>query len=165
MKRWLCFRAVRCAFIVMTFFTLVLACRGPSQDVITKQDAFSKQREGLIYQVSYQKAFQCVIFTLTKKGIAIDKIDEKKGFITTLPQQVRAEKYAFQIAIRTISVSETAISVICTWSVPSGIDIKYAFLPSTVARSKSKKLEIELAEDISKEITKEEAEKSKKNEI
>jgi len=114
MKRWLSFRVLRCVFIVMTFFTLALACRGPSQDVITKQDTFSKQREGLIYQVSYPKAFQIVIFTLTKKGIAIDNIDEKNGFITTRPQQIRAERYVFQIAIRPNGISKTTISVICT---------------------------------------------------
>jgi len=150
---------MRCAFILMIFGTLVLACGGPGRDVI------SKQREGLVYQVSYQKAFQSVVFTLTKKGIAIDKIDEKNGLITTLPRQIRLERYVFQIAIRPIDTSNTAISVICMWSVPEGLDIKYAGLPSTTARSKSKKLEIELAEDISKEVMKEEAEKSKKNEI
>ena len=72
MKIGLDFRTVGCAVIFFSFVTLVLSCGGPSKEVITKQ------REGLVYQVSYQKAFQCVIFTLTKKGIAIDKIDEKK---------------------------------------------------------------------------------------
>jgi len=160
MKKGRYFRTVSCAVIFLSFVTLVFSCRGPSQDVITKQDAFSKQREGLIYQVSYQKAFQCVIFTLTKKGIAIDNIDEKNGFINTRPQQIRAERYVFQIAIRPSGISKTTISVICTWSVPPGIDINYAFLPSAVARSKSKKLEIELAEDIYNEMMKVEAEKS-----
>jgi len=160
MKKGRYFRTVSCAVIFWSFVTLVFSCRGPSQDVITKQDAFSKQREGLIYQVSYQKAFQCVIFTLTKKGIAIDNIDEKNGFINTRPQQIRAERYVFQIAIRPSGISKTTISVICTWSVPPGIDIKYAFLPSAVARSKSKKLETELAEDIYNEMMKVEAEKS-----
>lgn len=160
MKKGRYFPTVSCAVVFLSFVTLVFSCRGPSQDVITKQDDFSKQREGLIYQVSYQKAFQCVIFTLTKKGIAIENIDEKNGFINTRPQQIRAERYVFQIAIRPIGISKTTISVICTWSVPPGIDINYAFLPSAVARSKSKKLEIELAKDIYNEMMKVEAEKS-----
>ncbi|MCX8118378.1 MAG: hypothetical protein N3G78_10640, partial [Desulfobacterota bacterium] len=59
-----------------------------------------------------------------------------------------------------IGMSKTAISVICTWSVPPGIDINYAGIPSAVARSKSKKLEIELADDIHKEIMEVQIEKS-----
>lgn len=154
MKKRRYFQTVSCTVIFLSFATLVFSCGGPTKEVITKQ------REGLIYPVSYQKALQSVIFTLTKKGIAIDKIDEKNGFITTLPQQIRAERYVFQIAIRPIGMSKTAISVICTWSVPPGIDINYAGIPSAVARSKSKKLEIELADDIHKEIMEVQTEKS-----
>lgn len=155
MKRAGCIRIARCVLIILSSATLVSACGGINKDVITKQ------REGLIYQVSYQKALQCVIFTLTKRGIVIDKIDKENGFITTLPRQIREEKYIYQIAIRPIDTTRTSISVICNWSISPGADVTFYGIPSAVARSKSKKLEIELAEDINKEIMKVQIEKSK----
>jgi hypothetical protein len=92
------------------------------------------------------------MFTLTKKGITIHKIDKENGLISTLPRQIREEKYVYQIAIRPINEANTAIAVICTWSVSPGVDIAFSGIPSAVARSKSKKLEIELADEIGKEI-------------
>jgi len=154
MKKGRDFRSVRRTVIVFALVTLILSCGGPSKEVITKQ------REGLAYQVSYQKAFQCVIFTLTQKGIAIDKIDETKGFIITLPRQIREEKYIYQIAIRPVETTKTAISIICIWSITPGADVAFYGIPSAVAKSKSKKLEIELADDIQKEIMKVQIEKS-----
>jgi len=154
MKQGWYFRTVSYAVIFLSFATLASSCGGPSKEVITKQ------REGLVYQVSYQKAFQCVIFTLTKKGIGIDKIDEKKGFIITLPQQIREERYIYQIAIRPIEMTKTAVSVICIWSITPGVDVYFYGIPSAVAKSKSKKLEIELADDIHKEIMEVQIEKS-----
>jgi hypothetical protein len=115
MKKRRYFRTVTCAVIFLSFVTFLLSCGGPTREVITKQ------REGLVYQVSYEKAFQCVIFTLTKKGIAIDKIDEKKGFIITLPRQIREERYIYQIAIRPIEITKTAVSVICICNMGSGL--------------------------------------------
>ena len=140
-------------FILFAVAILVCSCASGDKEVI------KKQREGLIYPVSYQKAFQCAMFTLTKKGITIRQIDKENGLITTLPHQIREEKYVYQIAIRPVDEAKTAISVICTWGVSSGIDVAYAGIPSAVARSKSKKLEIELADEIGKEIMKPQIEK------
>jgi preprotein translocase subunit YajC len=127
----------------------LMGCTGPNKEIITKQ------REGRSYPVPYSTAFQTVIFTLTKKGIAIDTIDKENGFITTRPQQTREEKYVYQIAVRPVGTSETLISVMCNWSVSPGIDVAYAGIPSTIAKSKSGDLEIELADDIQKEMAKE----------
>jgi len=92
------------------------------------------------------------MFTLTKKGIAVHQVDKENGFIRTLPRQIREEKYVYQIAIRPIDEANTAIAVICTWSVSPGVDIAFSGIPSAVAKSKSKKLEIELADEIGKEV-------------
>lgn len=127
----------------------LMGCAGANKEIITKQ------REGLSYQVPYSTAFQIVIFTLTKKGIAIDTIDKENGFITTRPRQIREEKYVYQIALRPVATSETLISVMCNWSVSSGIDIRFVGIPSAIAKSKSGDLEIELADDIQKEMAKE----------
>ena len=135
------------AFVILVAIVLT-NCAGANKDVI------AKQREGVGYQVPYQTALQTTLFTLTKKGIAINFIDRENGFITTLPQQIREERYFYQIAIRPIGPSETIITVVCNWSVTPGIDIAFIGLPSAVARSKSSDLEIELAEDIRKEIAK-----------
>jgi hypothetical protein len=71
-------------YVVLFLFsaTLVSAFSGIHKEVI------KKQREGVIYQLSYQKAFQCVISTILEKGISIHKIDKENGFITTLPDRL-----------------------------------------------------------------------------
>ena len=124
----------------------LMGCAGANKDII------AKQREGISYPVPYQTALQTTLFALTKKGIAINTIDKENGFITTLPQQTREEKYVYQIAIRPVGPSETTISVMCNWTVSPGVDIAFIGIPSAIARSKSKDLEIELADDIQKEM-------------
>jgi len=127
----------------------LMGCAGANKEIITKQ------REGMSYPVPYSTAFQTVIFTLIKKGISIDTIDKENGFITTRPQQIREEKYVYQIALRPVGTSETLISVMCNWSVSPGIDFRFVGIPSAIAKSKSKDLEVELADDIQKEMAKE----------
>lgn len=124
----------------------LMGCAGANKDII------AKQREGISYPVPYQTAFQATLFALTKKGIAINTIDKENGLITTLPQQTREEKYVYQIAIRPVGSSETTISVVCNWAVSPGVDVAFIGIPSAIARSKSKKLEIEMADDIRKEL-------------
>ena len=126
----------------------LMGCAGANKEII------AMQREGISYAVPYQTALQTTLFVLTKKGIAINTIDKENGFITTLPQQTREEKYVYQIAIRPVSPSETTISVMCNWNVSPGVDIAFIGIPSAIARSKSKNLEIELADDIRKEMAK-----------
>lgn len=135
-------------FVFLFSAILLSACSGPSKEVI------QKQREGVTYEVSYKKALQSVLFTLTKNGIAVDKIDKENGFISTLPRQIREEKYLYTIAIRPIDARKTAISVICSWRISPGTDVVFSGIPSAVAKSKSKKLEMNLAEDIGKELAK-----------
>ena len=149
MRKWKDIVILRYVVLFLFSATLVTACSGISKDVI------KKQREGVIYQVSYQKAFQCVISTILKKGISVHKIDKENGFITTLPRQIRAEHYSYNIVIKYIGKRNTAISVICKWEISPGADIAYYGIPVAVAKSKSKKLEIELAEAIREEIMKE----------
>lgn len=112
----------------------LMGCAGTNKDII------AKQREGISYPVPYQTALQITLFALTKKGIAINTIDKENGFITTLPQQTREEKYVYQIAIRPVGPSETTISVMCNWTVSPGVDIAFIGIPSAIARSKSKDL-------------------------
>jgi hypothetical protein len=126
----------------------LMGCAGANKDAITME------REGMRYQVPYSTAFQTVIFTMTKKGIAIETMDRENGFINSRPQQTREEKYVYQIAVRPVGTSETMISVMCNWSVSSGIDIAFVGIPSAIAKSKSRDLEIELADDIQKEMAK-----------
>lgn len=127
---------------------VLMGCAGANKDVT------AKHREGFGYPVSFQSALQTTLYTLTKKGIAVGTIDKENGFITTLPFQIREERYVYQIAIRPVGPSETTISVMCEWSVTAGLDIAFWGIPSAVARSKSNDLEIELADDIRKEIGK-----------
>lgn len=134
------------AILVLLFTLSLMGCAGADKDII------AKQREGISYPVSYQTAFQATVFALTKKGIAINAIDKENGLITTLPQQIREEKYVYQIAVRLVSSSETTISVMCNWAVSPGVDVAFIGIPSAIARSKSKNLEIEMADDIRKEI-------------
>ena len=144
-----CAKIIRCLVMFLFSATLVTACSGIDKEVR------KKQREGVIYQVPYQKAFQCVISTILKKGISIHKIDKENGFITTLPRQIRAEHYSYNIVIRYIDKRNTAISVICKWEISPGADIAFYGIPVAVAKFKIKKLEIELADAIREEIMKE----------
>jgi len=153
MKKRKCIRIGRWAVILFLFATMILACSGINKDVI------KKQREGVIYQISYPKAFQCAMVALTQKGIIIDKIDREIGFITSRPRQIREERYVYQIIIRPIEKTITSISVICNWSISPGLDIAFAGIPSAIAKSTSQKLEIELAQGISEEIMKIQPEK------
>jgi hypothetical protein len=142
---------------ILSIFALLITlslmgCAGANKDII------AKQREGINYPVPYQTAVQTTLFVLTKKGIAINTIDKETGFITTLPQQTREEKYVYQIAIRPVGPSETIISVMCNWTVSPGVDIAFIGIPSAIARSKSNNLEIELADAIRKEMVRLQAE-------
>lgn len=140
----------RMLFGTIAFFLLVslMSCAGVNNEIVTKQ------REGISYPVPYQTALQITLFTLTKKGIAINTIDRENGLITTLPQQIREEKYVYQIVLRPVGSSETAIVVMCNWTVAPGLDIAFAGIPSAIAKSKSRNLEIEMAGEIQKEMEK-----------
>ena len=69
------------------------------------------------------------------------------------------------IIIRPVDKTTTAISVICSRSISPGADINFYGIPVVVAKSKSKKLEIELAEAIREEMMKEDIQKPDAAEI
>jgi len=130
-------------------------CAGVNKHIMAKQGT------GINYPVPYQMALQSTLSALTKKGITINTIDKGNGLITTSSQQIREENYVYQIVIRPVGPSETAISVRCNWSVSPRVDEMFLGMPSGIARSKSKDLEKELADDIRKEMT---MTKNRKNE-